>query len=469
MSSHGKLRPYRDQPAPKAKPDGILRRSSSSRADSDSQSRSRSTTPSGLRVASPPRGPASSPPRGRVPSPSPPSPDVRSASPKTSSPGDGRRHAPPYGDRGDTDAAADRFTNNLMEIEERFNREMEQSRRRDLEKKHELRERHLESRIRTLEDLLAASNQKGAILVQLMTERERQLQESFAEQLQQAKRSSKTVRMEDDHQELLHLRAALKNVQQENDHLLEEAVRLREQLLQQGRKPPLFGVEIEDLGEEPGVRIATVTGPAAAAGIKPNDVIQQLTVTLPVRSRVDFHQAMAKFDAGDRVSFVLQRANGEREVVPVVAGGTGRILGRSTENLSYGGGGGSVESVTRSSVSRDDISLASSLGMRNYVRRVVEEPTMPELRTYYKPPDRVDKPAERVRHVALDGTVSYVPLADIIHTPAVSAAPSPLNTRSAYPGLVRGRSPVRQQPVMLTPEKPERVAVRVGRPGDSPV
>lgn len=41
--------------------------------------------------------------------------------------------------------------------------------------------------------------------------------------------------------------AALKNVQQENDHLLEEAVRLREQLLQQGRKPPLFGVEIEDL------------------------------------------------------------------------------------------------------------------------------------------------------------------------------------------------------------------------------
>eukprot|EP00668_Euglena_longa_P004212 GGOE01004936.1.p1 GENE.GGOE01004936.1~~GGOE01004936.1.p1 ORF type:complete len:467 (-),score=102.76 GGOE01004936.1:530-1930(-) len=465
MSSHGKLRPYREGRAPK-KPEGILRRSSSSRLDSDSQSRSRSTTPN-TRGTSPTRAP-SSPTRSHQPS-SPPSPNVPIPSPKVSSPGDARRWGPSYPDRSDTDMASERFTNQLMEIEERFNREMEQSRRRDLEKKHELREHHLEHRIRTLEDLLAASNQKGAILVQLMTERERQLQESFVEQLDRTKRSAKTVRMEDDHQELLHLRAALKNLQQENDHLLEESVRQREQLLQQGRKPPLFGVEIEDMaGDEVGVRIATVTGPAAAAGMKPNDVIQQLTVTLPVRSRVDFHHAMSKFDVGDRVSFVLARANGEKEVVPVVAGGMGRILARGMENLSYGGG--SVESVTRSSVSRDDISLASSLGMRNYVRRVVEDP-MPELRTYYKPSDRVDKPPERVRHVALDGTVSYVPLADIIHTPTASAAPSPLNTRSAYvagpPVVARGRSPHRS-PVQHAALTPDRTEMRAVRQMDSP-
>jgi len=367
-----------------------------------------------------------------------------------------------------------------MEVEERFNREMEQSRRRDLEKKHALRERQLDARVRALEALLATSNEKAAVLVRLMNERERQLEEHFADQLDRARRGQKAVRMEDDRHELLQLRALVKNLRLENDRLQEAAAGAGSgsgSATSQGKggagKPPLFGVEIEDrVAEDPGVRVVTVSGPAAAAGIQPNDVIQQLTLTFPVRSRLDFHHAAGKVEVGDRVNFVLARANGEREVIPVIAGGAGRPALRGLENLSYGGGGGSVtDSVTRSLSGRDEgfAPYGAPSVPRGSLRRSgsIE---VPELRSYYKPaPERpyvvgaaaaAAAAPERVKHVALDGTVTYVPMNELLHTPAPATGPG---LRSPYLTGPRAPSPLRDSPVQrylpLTPEKgPFRMA-----------
>ena len=48
--------------------------------------------------------------------------------------------------------------------------------------------------------------------------------------------------------------------------------------------------------------------------LQPQDLIHQITLSLPIRSRDDFQYAISKVEAGDRVHFVLLHDNGDKEV-----------------------------------------------------------------------------------------------------------------------------------------------------------
>jgi hypothetical protein len=340
-----------------------------------------------------------------------------------------------------------------MEVEEKFNREMEQSRRIDLESKQDLRERQLQGRIRALEEMRALSDQKATALVALMNEREKELDTKFREELESERRrwTQKIHNLEDElmessrprlrsaaaDDEVVHLKSVVQRLRAENDRLREELDEV--QVNAPPKKPPLFGLEIEDqFGDEPGVRIASASGPSAAAGLQPQDLIHQITLSLPIRSRDDFQYAISKVEAGDRVHFVLLHDNGDKESVAVTAGV--RALGKlesamlpmSAKEADF-----HSWSVARSEDSR-----------QSYVRRPIDD--MSEIRSVYKvseppsvtrvvreldaaegaldgkytgrdplkivgqrPPSSTSD--ERVKHVALDGSISYVPVSELLH------------------------------------------------------
>eukprot|EP00906_Rhabdomonas_costata_P029002 RCo040967 len=63
----------------------------------------------------------------------------------------------------------------LLQLEATFNRQLEQARRRDLDEKQLLRKKHTAEHIKTTEELKALSDMKAVALVDLFTEREREL------------------------------------------------------------------------------------------------------------------------------------------------------------------------------------------------------------------------------------------------------------------------------------------------------
>ena len=349
-----------------------------------------------------------SPSRRRTPSPplgtrAPPSPDrTRGASPDR-----GRSPSPGLGPRGPAAAAVVRppgalahstFANRLMEVEERFNRQMEDSRRIDLESKTLVRERHRQDRLRCLDELRALSDQKAVALVALMDERERELEAKFREELegerrrwaQEMQKAHPQLRVPGADAEGARLAGVVRRLQAENARLKAELGDARGPA---GPRKPLFGLEVEDRGEA-GVRVASVQGPSLDAGLQPHDLIRRFTLSLPVRSSEDFRYAAGKADAGDRVSLEVVRGNGDAAAVTVTAGV--RAIGK-LESARGGWRGAEAEGASDGAM----------------------DPLPGEGQP--SPPITTD---EFVQHISRDGVISYVPMSALLHR-STKQSPSP--------------------------------------------
>eukprot|EP00668_Euglena_longa_P031788 GGOE01041043.1.p1 GENE.GGOE01041043.1~~GGOE01041043.1.p1 ORF type:complete len:263 (-),score=31.56 GGOE01041043.1:221-1009(-) len=209
---------------------------------------------------------------------------------------------------------ADEYTNRLLELEERFNREMEAARKHDLTEKEALKQRHRAARVEHMEEFVRASSAKATALVELFRQREVELENEFRRILE-VERKKWSIMLHDRDEEIGELRAQLSlNVAPKS-----EVQVIREVEVPSKVEIPFFGIEVEStMGvTEPGVRVVAVTGPSAAAGLIAGDLIHQVIIPVQVRSQDDFLRALSKSEAGDRVHIAVIRDNQLEKVVVV--------------------------------------------------------------------------------------------------------------------------------------------------------
>eukprot|EP01006_Ploeotia_vitrea_P019313 TRINITY_DN51492_c0_g1_i1.p1 TRINITY_DN51492_c0_g1~~TRINITY_DN51492_c0_g1_i1.p1 ORF type:complete len:813 (-),score=82.71 TRINITY_DN51492_c0_g1_i1:171-2609(-) len=207
----------------------------------------------------------------------------------------------------------------MIEAEEKFNREMEAARRKDLLDKQNTREKHFKARKATLDAMQDMSEEKGRILVELMEAREEQMHKKFHERL--AEEQAISARREAELNTIIdELQWRLK----EESHHTRTPVPIGTVRSSSGsavKKPaPYLGLEIDDSrGGEQGLRVVAAHGPSGAGGLQQGDQISQITIPIRVHTRSDFQRAMEKLNPGDKVHFSVLR-DGKTEPVFVTVG-----------------------------------------------------------------------------------------------------------------------------------------------------
>jgi hypothetical protein len=190
------------------------------------------------------------------------------------------------------------YSNRLLRLEERFNREMEASRRRDLTEKEALKTRQRTARIEHMEEFVRASAAKASALVELFRQREVEQENEFRRILEAERRKWRAVIRDKDEEifELTRQLNATVGIQTKPEVQI-----LREQVVREVEVPtkpeiPYFGIEVEDppTVSEPGVRVVSVTSPSGNAGLMAGDLIHQIIIPVQIRSQEDFLRALGK-------------------------------------------------------------------------------------------------------------------------------------------------------------------------------
>jgi len=207
------------------------------------------------------------------------------------------------------------YSNRLLDLEERFNREMEAARRRDLTEKEALKQRQRAARVELIEEFMRASAAKATSLVELFRQRELELENEFRRILE-VERKKWTMMLRERDEDIAEMQRRMNGIAAVRPELQPYKEKVPAQSLPE---IPYFGLEVEgtDTVTEPGVRVLAVTGPSAAAGLLAGDLIHQIIIPVQVRSQEDFLRALSKSETGDRVHIAVVRNNQLEKVVVV--------------------------------------------------------------------------------------------------------------------------------------------------------
>eukprot|EP01006_Ploeotia_vitrea_P062712 TRINITY_DN84280_c0_g1_i1.p1 TRINITY_DN84280_c0_g1~~TRINITY_DN84280_c0_g1_i1.p1 ORF type:complete len:321 (-),score=31.22 TRINITY_DN84280_c0_g1_i1:146-1108(-) len=208
-----------------------------------------------------------------------------------------------------------RYQEELEAIDDRCFSELEMAQDRERKDSMALRARSISAQGKDRDDARVGALTKVTAESKMWELREQDLQEQFAY------RERELHRLYAEHIQQLQEELEYANVHSrvtaavERDHLKPRGgARLGVEIAEWRAPLPSTG---ELLKTHLGVKVVSSTGPADAAGIRPSDIINKISISTPIQTRLDFKHAMDKVQPGETVLVHVER-DGAQQVVPVV-------------------------------------------------------------------------------------------------------------------------------------------------------